>query len=57
MLIIGNTVQPTLPCWVVPTTGSLSITDALIRVEEEVPMSDEIRSLVKFIRSSEKGIV
>ena len=25
MLIIGNTVQPTLPCWVVPTTGSLSI--------------------------------
>ena len=23
---IGNTVQPTLPCWVVPTAGSLSIT-------------------------------
>ena len=22
---IGNTVQPTLPCWVVPTAGSLSI--------------------------------
>jgi len=21
----GNTVQPTLPCWVVPTAGSLSI--------------------------------
>ena len=22
---IGNTVQPTLPCWVVPTAGSLSV--------------------------------
>ena len=29
MLIIGNTVQPTLPCWVVPTTGSLSISGLL----------------------------
>ncbi|SKB76722.1 acyl-ACP--UDP-N-acetylglucosamine O-acyltransferase [Macellibacteroides fermentans] len=37
--------------------AKVSVTDALIRVEEEVPMSDEIRSLVKFIRSSEKGIV
>ena len=24
---IGNTVQPTLPCWVVPTAGSLCIGD------------------------------
>ena len=27
---IGNTVQPTLPCWVVPTAGSLSISSMAV---------------------------
>jgi len=37
--------------------GNVSILDAAIRVEEEVPMSDEIRNIIDFIRNSQKGII
>ena len=37
--------------------GNVSILDAAIRVEEEVPMSDEIRNIIDFVRNSQKGII
>lgn len=37
--------------------AKVSIVDALIRVEEEVPMSDEIHAIVDFVRNSKKGII
>lgn len=35
----------------------VSTTDALHRVEEEVPMSEEIENIINFIRESKKGIL
>ncbi len=37
--------------------GNVSLIDAAMRVEEEVPMSDEIRNIIAFVRNSKKGIV
>lgn len=37
--------------------SGLNRTDALTRVEAEIPMSDEIKYIVDFIRTSERGII
>jgi acyl-ACP--UDP-N-acetylglucosamine O-acyltransferase len=37
--------------------GNVSIQDAAMRVEEEVPMSDEIRNIINFVKHSQKGII
>jgi UDP-N-acetylglucosamine acyltransferase len=37
--------------------GGLNTTDALAKVEEEVPMSKEIEYIINFIRNSERGII
>lgn len=37
--------------------AKVSTEDALHRVEEEVPMSDEIENIITFIRNSQKGII
>ncbi|MDI6703981.1 MAG: acyl-ACP--UDP-N-acetylglucosamine O-acyltransferase [bacterium] len=36
--------------------SSLNITDALKKIEEELPPSDEVKHLVEFIRNSKRGI-
>lgn len=37
--------------------AKVSIADALIRVEQEVPMSDEIQYIIDFIKDSKKGLI
>ncbi len=37
--------------------SKVSIADALIRVVQEVPMSDEIENIISFIKSSNKGLI
>ena len=37
--------------------GTGKLTDLLLRVEEEIPMSDEIRYILDFIRSSKRGFI
>jgi UDP-N-acetylglucosamine acyltransferase len=37
--------------------SGLNTTDALVKVEEEVPMSKEIEYIINFIRNSERGII
>ena len=37
--------------------SGLNRTDALVRVEEEIPMSKEIHYIIDFIRSSQRGII
>lgn len=37
--------------------GGLNNTDALKKIEEEIPMSPEIEYIINFIRSSERGII
>ncbi len=37
--------------------SGLNITEALVKVEEEIPMSWEIEYIVSFIRDSERGII
>lgn len=37
--------------------GSVSLTDALLMVEDQVPMSDEIRHIINFISATKLGIV
>jgi UDP-N-acetylglucosamine acyltransferase len=37
--------------------GGLNTTEAIAKVEEEIPMSDEIRYIVDFIRTSQRGII
>jgi UDP-N-acetylglucosamine acyltransferase len=37
--------------------ANVSVLDAVSRVEEEVPMSDEIQNIIEFIRNSKKGII
>jgi UDP-N-acetylglucosamine acyltransferase len=37
--------------------ANVSVLDAVSRVEEEVPMSDEIQNIIEFIRNSQKGII
>jgi UDP-N-acetylglucosamine acyltransferase len=39
------------------TRSGLNTTQALARIEEEVPQTDEIKTLLSFIRSSQRGIV
>jgi len=34
----------------------LTITNALLRIEEELPPSAELQHLIQFVRSSERGI-
>ena len=36
--------------------GNISIQDALIKIEEQIPMSEEIENIIQFIKNS-KGIV
>lgn len=37
--------------------SKVSIADALIRVVQEVPMSDEIENIINFIKTSNKGLI
>ena len=37
--------------------SKVSIADALIRVVQEVPMSDEIENIINFIKNSNKGLI
>jgi hypothetical protein len=37
--------------------SKVSIADALIRVEQEVPISEEINNIISFIRNSNKGLI
>ena len=37
--------------------SKVSIADALIRVVQEVPMSDEIENIISFIKNSNKGLI
>ena len=37
--------------------GNFSLEDAVQKIEDQVPMSDEITNIIKFIRSSQRGIV
>ncbi len=37
--------------------AKVSVLDAVSRVEEEVPMSDEIRNIIDFVKNSQKGII
>ena len=37
--------------------AKVSVMDAALRVEEEVPMSDEIRTIIDFVKNSKKGII
>ena len=39
------------------TRAGLNTTQALARIEEEVPQTDEIRDLLEFIRTSQRGFV
>ncbi|MEG0455586.1 MAG: acyl-ACP--UDP-N-acetylglucosamine O-acyltransferase, partial [Bacteroides sp.] len=36
---------------------NFSLFDALQKIEEQVPMSDEIRTIIDFCRDSKQGIV
>lgn len=38
-------------------TGNFSLEDAVIKIEEQIPMSDEIRNIVDFIKGTQLGIV
>ena len=37
--------------------GNFSITDAVQKIVDQVPMSEEIENIVNFVKSSERGIV
>ncbi|TWV13295.1 acyl-ACP--UDP-N-acetylglucosamine O-acyltransferase [Bacteroidaceae bacterium HV4-6-C5C] len=37
--------------------GNISIQDALIKIEEQIPMSEEIENIIQFIKDSKCGIV
>lgn len=37
--------------------GNNTIADALIKIEEQITMSDEIRDITRFIRNSKRGII
>ena len=37
--------------------GNFSVTDAVQKIVDQVPMSEEIENIVKFVKNSERGIV
>lgn len=37
--------------------GNFSVQDALLKIENQIPMSDEIRCIIDFIAASQRGIV
>ena len=37
--------------------GNFSLEDALIRIGQQIPQSEEIDNIVNFIKASEQGIV
>ena len=39
------------------TRSGLNTTQALARIEEEVPQTDEVKALLSFIRGSQRGFV
>ena len=54
----GNTVQPTLPCWVVPTAGSLCIIDNHKLNEFQIDMSKKATNAPEYLKySSENPLI
>jgi UDP-N-acetylglucosamine acyltransferase len=39
------------------TRAGLNTTQALTRIEEEIPQTEEVRELLEFIRASQRGFV
>ena len=38
-------------------TGNFSLEDAVLKIPEQIPMSDEIRNILDFIKGAKHGIV
>jgi len=52
-----KTIQHIAQAYALIFHAKVSIADSLIRVEQEVPMSDEIQNIIDFIRNSKKGLI
>lgn len=55
--IANETIQNIQNTYRIIYQSGLNRTDALARIEVEIPMSEEIKYIVDFIRSSERGII
>ncbi len=53
----ADAIEPLQNAFRMLTRAGLNTTQALARIEEEVPQTDEIRDLLDFIRTSQRGFV
>jgi UDP-N-acetylglucosamine acyltransferase len=53
----SDAIEPLQNAFRILTRAGLNTTQALARIEEEVPSTDEIKGLLEFIRSSNRGFV
>ena len=53
----NEVVEPLQSAFRILTRSGLNTTQALGRIEEEVPQTDEVKTLIAFIRGSQRGFV
>jgi UDP-N-acetylglucosamine acyltransferase len=53
----ADSIEPLQNAFRLLTRANLNTTQALARIEEEIPQTDEVRELIEFIRNSPRGFV
>jgi UDP-N-acetylglucosamine acyltransferase len=53
----SDTIEALQNAFRILTRAGLNTTQALTRIEEEIPQTDEVRELLEFIRGSQRGFV